>query len=82
MRAKPFNKLFDWCDFGVNQAETIIVLPSPHGEYKSGISYSDALAAGEIYAGFREFGQIDLRTPELLGNDISSSIRIASNKPL
>jgi hypothetical protein len=74
MRAKHFNKLFDWYSFGRNQAETVIVLPSPHGEYKSGISYSDALAAGEIYAGFRELGQIDLRTPELLGNDISKNL--------
>jgi hypothetical protein len=74
MRVKHFSELFDWCSLGGDQAEAVIVLPSPHGEYKSGISYSDALAAGEIYAIFRELGQCDVRTPELLGNDISKNL--------
>jgi len=74
MRANRINKFFDWRRFQGNDAEAIIVLPSPHGEYKSGISYSDALAAGEIYAPFRELGDCDVRTPELLGDDICKNL--------
>ncbi|MDZ4342573.1 MAG: hypothetical protein U1E51_09095 [Candidatus Binatia bacterium] len=57
-----------------NDAETIIVMPSPHGEYKSGISYSDALAAGEVYASLRKRGHLDVRTPELLGDDTRENL--------
>jgi hypothetical protein len=74
MRAKRIDKFFDWRSFQGNNAEAVIVLPSPHGEYKSGISYSDALAAGEIYAELRKFGYLDVRTPELLGSDISRNL--------
>jgi hypothetical protein len=58
MRARRFNRLFDWCNLRDGEAETVIVLPSPHGEYKSGISYNDAVAEGEIYAYLRELGHL------------------------
>ena len=73
-RSKAVQALFVRDCFLDNDAETIIVMPSPHGEYKSGISYSDALAAGELYAGLRKRGPLDVRTPELLGDDTRENL--------
>jgi len=73
-RSKAVQALFVRDGFLDNDAETIIVMPSPHGQYKSGISYSDALAAGELYAGLRKRGPLDVRTPELLGDDTRENL--------
>jgi hypothetical protein len=65
----------DWLEhFQVDSAGTIIVSPSPHGDYKSGISYSDACALGEIYATFRRSASLEVRISEVLGNDICKNL--------
>ena len=69
-----------WQSLLTGSEDTIIVLPSPHGEYKSGISYSDACAMGEIYARFRHQDSLDVRSAEYLGNDISRNLILIGGK--
>ena len=59
---------------------TVIVLPSAHRDSKSGISYNDACAMGEICANLQKLKKLDVRTPELLGNDISKNLIILGGK--
>lgn len=80
MRTKTSSELFLSKRFLRNDEETVIVLPSPHGEYKSGISYSDACAAGEMYARLRNLGHLDVRTPELLGDDVRKNLILIGGK--
>jgi hypothetical protein len=80
MRAKASDGLFVWNCLLRNEAVTVIVMPSPHGEYKSGISYSDALAAGEICANFRCLGHVDIRIPEFLGQDVCENLILIGGK--
>jgi hypothetical protein len=62
------------------RTKTVIVLPSPHGEYKSGISCNDALAAAEIYAHLHKTGSVGVITPELLGGDIGGNLILIGGK--
>jgi hypothetical protein len=80
MRAKQSNELFIWGCLLDKEAQTVIVMPAPHGDYKSGISYGDAFAAGEIYAKLRRNTGADLRTPELLGDDICGNLILIGGK--
>ena len=80
MRAKQSNQLFVWRCLLVKEAQTVIVMPAPHGDYKSGISYSDAFAGGEIYAKLHRIIRGDLRTPELLGDDICRNLIVIGGK--
>ena len=66
--------LFIWQHFLHDQSEPVILLPSPHGVYKNGISYSDACAMGEIYAKLQKVKNFDVRHPELLGDSISKNL--------
>jgi hypothetical protein len=74
------HRLFVWNSFLQNGAKTVIVMPSPHGEYKSGISYNDSIAVGEIYANFPKRGHFDIRTPEFLGGDTSENLILVGGK--
>jgi hypothetical protein len=76
-RSKP---LFVWRRLLHDPAGSVIVIPSPHGEYKSGISYNDAVAAGEIYANRHIFGSLEVRTPELLGDEIGADLILIGGK--
>jgi hypothetical protein len=80
MGAKASDGLFVWNCLLRNEAVTVIVMPSPHSQYKSGISYSDALAAGEICANFRSLGHVDIRIPEFLGQDICENLILIGGK--
>jgi hypothetical protein len=42
-------------------------MPAPHGQYKSGISYNDAITAAEIYTKLRN-RRLEVKAPELLGD--------------
>jgi hypothetical protein len=80
MRAKQSNDLFVWGCLLDKEAQTVIVMPAPHGDYKSGISYGDACAGGEIYAHLHRIIRADLRTPELLGDDICGNLILIGGK--
>ena len=81
MGVNQWKNFFIWRHFWHDRAGTVIVLPSPHGDYKSGISYSDACAMGEIYAGFGDVKNLDVRAPGLAGSEISKNlILIAGQK--
>jgi hypothetical protein len=80
MRAKQSNELFVWECLLDKEAQTVIVMPAPHGDYKSGISYGDAFAGGEIYAKLQRIIRADLRTPELLGDDICRNLILIGGK--
>jgi hypothetical protein len=80
MRAKQSNELFVWECLLEKEAQTVIVMPAPHGDYKSGISYGDAFAGGEIYAKLQRIIRAELRTPELLGDDICRNLILIGGK--
>jgi hypothetical protein len=80
MRPRPASELFVWSSLCSHRGKTVIVLPAPHGEYKSGISYSDALATGEIYAYLRGLQHLDVRTPDLLGDDLSENLIVIGGR--
>jgi hypothetical protein len=61
MRAKQSNELLIWESLLDKDAQTVIVMPAPHGDYKSGISYGDAFAGGEIYAKLQKIIRAELR---------------------
>src|SRR5262245_22710239 len=63
-----------------DRTEAVLVLPSPHGDYKSGISFNDACAIGEMYAGFQNLKALAIRTPEFLGDDIEKNLILLSGK--
>ena len=74
MPAHHKKESFLWQHFLHDPTETVIVLPSPHGLYKHGISYRDACAMGEIYSRLHPLPRLDVRTPELLGSDINKNL--------
>ena len=76
VRRKPGS--FLWQHFLENATETIIVLPSPHGEYKDGISYCDACAMGKIYARLQHLTDLDVRMPEQVGSEIKKNLILIS----
>jgi len=80
MRANLAKDFFIWEHLLQDSTGTVIVLPSPHGEYKSGISYSDALAMGEVYANLRKVKDLNVRTPEHLGDDIYKNLVLIGGK--
>ncbi len=81
LRVNLAKDFFIWRRFFSDPVGAVIVLPSPHGDYKSGISYRDACAGGEIYAKLHSLKNLDIRTPELLGDDIRKNlILIAGNR--
>jgi hypothetical protein len=80
MRAKQSNELFLWGCLLDKETQTVIVMPAPHGDYKSGISYGDAFAGGEIYAKLHRITRADLRTPELLGDDVCRNLILIGGK--
>jgi hypothetical protein len=80
MGAKASDGLFVWNCLLRNEAATVIVMPSPHSQYKSGISYSDALASGEIYASLHGVGHVDTRIPEFLGQDVCENLILIGGK--
>ena len=80
MRAGQEKDFFIWEHFLHDPIRTVIVLPSPHGDYKSGISYSDARAMGEIYAKLQKLKNLNVCTPELLGHDISKNLILIAGK--
>jgi hypothetical protein len=80
MRAKQSNELSIWGCLLDKEAQTVIVMPAPHGDYKSGISYGDAFAGGEIYAKLHRIIGAELRTPDLLGDDSSRNLILIGGK--
>ena len=73
--------LFVWHPLLKGAARSVMVMPSPHGEFKSGISYNDAFAAGEIYANSYELRNLNVAIPGHLGRDICENlILIGGNK--
>src|SRR5262245_29259275 len=59
---------------------SVIVLPSPYGAYKRGISYNDACATGELYSWFRGLDNVDVRTPESVGLDVNKNLVLLGGK--
>src|SRR4030095_7988254 len=80
MRAKQSNEFLIWGSLLDKEAKIVIVVPAPHGDNNSGISYCDAFAAGEIYAKLHRIICADLRTPELLGDDICRNLILIGGK--
>lgn len=78
MQASRQKESFLWQHFLEETNETIIVLPSPHGVYKDGISYCDTCAMGKIYARLQHRTNFEMCTPEQLGSDIKKNLILLS----
>jgi hypothetical protein len=74
------NECFIWKHFLHAHRRPIVVLPSPHGKYKSGISYNDACAAGEIYKKLHSLAELGSHTPETLADDIATDLIVIAGK--
>src|ERR1700730_11617222 len=71
---------FIWQHFLRASTRVLIVLPSPHGDYKSGISYSDARAAAEIRARLHALEDLDVQTPETLADRVATNLILIAGK--
>ena len=80
MRSNFVKDFFIWRRFLRDSSGAAIVLPSPHGDYKSGISYNDACAGSEIYGKLHSSKNLEIRTPELLGDDIRKNLILIGGK--
>jgi hypothetical protein len=74
------DNFFIWQHFLHANPRAVMVLPSPHGDYKSGISFSDAHAAAEIYARVRILDNVDVQSPETLGNRLATNLILIAGK--
>jgi hypothetical protein len=72
---------FLWRHFSCDDAiGTVIVPPSLHGDDKSDISYSDALAIGEVYAKLRKVKDLKVGTHENLGDEVHKNLILIGGK--
>jgi hypothetical protein len=71
---------FIWQHFLRDCAETVIVLPSPHGDYKSGISYSDGRAVGEVYRKLQTREDLHLQSSETLVDGLCTNLILVAGK--
>jgi hypothetical protein len=74
------HRLFVWSCLTLNQSFGLIVTPSPHGKYKSGISFNDTLALSEIYANLPKSSLFDARPADLVGGDASANLVLIGGK--
>jgi hypothetical protein len=80
MRANLAKDFFMWRRFFRDSIGAAIVLPSAHGDHKSGIGYDDACAASEIYSKLHNSKNLEIRTSELLGDAIRQHLILIAGK--
>lgn len=80
MRVNLAKDFFIWRRFFRDSVGAAIVVPSPHGDDKSGISYNDACAVSEVYGKLHSSKNLEIRTPELLGDDIRKNLILIGGK--
>src|SRR4051794_16992367 len=80
MRIGSVSDFFIWRHFLQDHVETVIVLPSPHGEYKSGISYSDARAVSEVYAKLQSRDDLRVQSPETFVEGLCTNLILLAGK--
>jgi hypothetical protein len=80
MGANLAKDFFIWRRFFRDSIGAVIVLPCAQEDCKSDISYSDACAGSEIYAKLHSSKNLDIRTPELLGDAIRKNLILIAGK--
>lgn len=80
-RTRKSKELLLWRGLLREPAGVVLVLPSPHGDNKYGISARDAWAGCEIYARLRHLTTLEIRPAPQLGDDVGKNlVVIAGNK--